>query len=389
MLDPKKLLHIFLDCGISFAAGVPDSLLKNFCNVVETVFTENKHIVAANEGSAVALGVGHYLGSGELPLVYMQNSGLGNAVNPLVSLCDDRVYGIPTVMLIGWRGELLEDGSQLRDEPQHAKQGEITPAMLDVMNIPYITLDEKTDLSSGQVERLVTIAKTELRPVAILARKGSFAPTKSRVQNRTKDFPKREQIIEGILNLVPQDSVVVGTTGYTSREIFEYRSRFGEEHSSDFLTVGGMGHANSIAVGVANANPEKTVVCIDGDGACLMHMGGFTESAKIPNLIHVLINNGVHDSVGAQDHSGKNLNFSNLASLFGYSKAFRVENMKQLSSCMTDLSNSAGSGPYFVEVMSTAGARDDLGRPKSSPKQNKRALMTLLATEETEEVEVN
>jgi phosphonopyruvate decarboxylase len=377
VLNAYNFLNLFSENGVKYATGVPDSLLKDVCNEMDTVFKGDRHITAVNEGSAVALAMGHYLGSGEFPLVYMQNSGLGNAINPLLSLCDQMVYGIPMVLLIGWRGEIQRNGKQLKDEPQHKKQGLITTVLLDAMEIPYIVIDSEYQIKSGLVEAIVDKAKSSSQPVAILVRKNTFAPEKKEKLATLSCYPFREEIICSVLEAVEKNAIIVGTTGYTSREIFEYRAGKEQATDADFLTVGGMGHANLIAAAIAKINPTLNVVCIDGDGACLMHTGGLTESSKAANLIHILINNGVHDSVGKQRHNGSLCSFSDIALAMGYKTCKKIEALDELTNSLLHLD--ADQGPFFFEVMSRPGARSDLGRPTSSPKENKNAFMFKLS----------
>ena len=266
-MEVDKFVECLQEAGINFFTGVPDSLLKSFCAYVTDTCGKN-HVIAANEGGAVGLAAGRYLATGKPALVYMQNSGQGNAVNPLCSLVDPDVYSIPMVLLVGWRGE-----PGVKDEPQHVKQGKVTVSLFETLGIPTEVLPDDESAALELTRKMVERAKTESRPVALVVRKGLFAEYK--LQNKKPDIASlpREQAIEGVLRALPKDAVVVSTTGMISREVYETRERLGQDHSHDFLTVGSMGHASMIALGIAKAQPNRKVYCLDGDGASIMQMG--------------------------------------------------------------------------------------------------------------------
>ena len=353
MISPEGFVNTCRASGIGLFCGVPDSLLKSFCAFV-TDNLGDRHVIAANEGGAVALAAGHYLATGELACVYMQNSGQGNAVNPLASLADPDVYSIPMVLLVGWRGE-----PGVKDEPQHVKQGKITVSLLETLGIPVEILPDDEFLAQDVVTRMVTRAKEESRPVALVVRKGLFAECK--LKSRRPDIAdrRREAVIEEILGGLPQDAVVVSTTGMISREVYETRERRGEGHGRDFLTVGSMGHALMIALGIARSQPKRPVFCIDGDGASIMQMGNLAIAGRsgCANLTHIVLNNAAHDSVGGQPTVGAEIDLEAIATACGY--------------------NSAGA-PAFRVVKVAKGARADLGRPKERPQENKRLFMETL-----------
>ncbi|MBM3204075.1 phosphonopyruvate decarboxylase, partial [Candidatus Woesearchaeota archaeon] len=316
---PDEFLDLLQAEGVTFFAGVPDSLLKHFCSCVSERMPQSQHVITANEGSAVALAMGQQIGSGELPLVYMQNSGLGNAINPLLSLADELVYGIPMVLVIGWRGEISADGTQLADEPQHVKQGRVTLPLLDAMGIPYAIISRDTGAAMQEASAIIDRARNESRPVALVVRKDSFAPYMSTSSTEAAgNGLLREAAIGSVIKCLPANAVVVATTGMASRELYELREARHEGHFRDFLTVGGMGHASQIALGIARARPETPVVCLDGDGAFLMHMGGIPYTARQPNLIHVVLNNGCHDSVGGQRTLAATLDLARIATSCGF-----------------------------------------------------------------------
>ncbi|MCB0394508.1 MAG: phosphonopyruvate decarboxylase, partial [Bdellovibrionales bacterium] len=272
MLDPKKFLESLNRNKIDFATGVPDSLLKDVCAYITDHFPSDRHIIATNEGSAIGLAIGHYLSTARPALVYMQNSGLGNTINPLTSLADPKVYGIPMILMIGWRGEVVE-GEQIHDEPQHKKQGLVTLEQLDLLDIPFQVIDANSNIDEV-IDELIEVTMEISGPVALVVRKGTFEKYKLKSANENSQLPTRESAIEKIVEVLPNEIPIVSTTGMASRELFEIRKRNNMGHQRDFLTVGGMGHALQIATGIALNKPSSKVVCIDGDGALLMHTGG-------------------------------------------------------------------------------------------------------------------
>lgn len=374
MIDPKAFVAAVREVGITFMTGVPDSLLKDACAGIAASVSTN-HVIAANEGSAVGLAIGHSLATGDPALVYMQNSGLGNAINPLISLADPLVYGIPIVLLIGWRGEILPEGVRSQDEPQHRKQGAITPDLLKVLDIPYRVIDASSDVKAI-VGEMAGIARSDSRPVAILVRKGTFSAFVA--DETAKVFPlTREAAIAAILDVLPENVPVVATTGMASRELFELRTSSNAGHQRDFLTVGGMGHASQIAAGLAMAKPETKVVCIDGDGAMLMHLGGLATTADCENLLHVVINNAAHDSVGGSPTKAVSLDLSKIADACGYTSVARVKTAAEIHSAVRSMLAQRGS--TFLEIRCRKGFRSDLGRPDRSPADNKADFMKFLS----------
>ena len=354
MIEVNAFVSKLKEFGVDFFTGVPDSLLKSFCAYVTDNCGEN-HVIAANEGGAVGLAAGHNLATGKPALVYMQNSGQGNAVNPLASLADPDVYSIPMVLLVGWRGE-----PGVKDEPQHVKQGKVTISLFETLDIPTEVLPDDEAAALALTQKKVERAKAESRPVALIVRKGLFAEYK--LQNKKPDIAAlpREQAIEGVLRALPKDAVVVSTTGMISREVYETRERLGQDHSRDFLTVGSMGHAIMIALGIAKSQPNRPVYCLDGDGASIMQMGNMAIAGQsgCANLTHIVFNNAAHDSVGGQPTVGGTINLPSIAASCGY--------------------NREGS-PVFKEIKVAKGARKDLGRPKEPPQVNKALYMETLS----------
>jgi phosphonopyruvate decarboxylase len=378
MIDPLSFLAGLEEAGIAFATGVPDSLLKEFCAALSDRWAPPRHLIATHEGSAVGLAAGHYLATGRPGLVYLQNSGLGNLANPLASLADPQVSGIPMLLVIGWRGELREDGSQLADEPQHGKQGQITPAQLDLLGIPYEVLGPQSEADAAQPKALVARGLAEHRPVALLVRKGTFSPY-PRPAPATAGHLTREAAITAILAVLPADCPVVATTGLASRELFALRRGLGQGHERDFLTVGAMGHAGQIAAGIALAKPYRKVICLDGDGALLMHLGALAVSAQCRNLLHIVIHNGVHDSVGGQPNQAAHLDLSRIAAACGYRHTAQARNTSGVVRQVTALLGADGSA--FLEIRCRPGSRPDLGRPDLSPGQNRKDFMAFLREE--------
>ena len=373
-INPLDFYHTLAEKNIRFFTGVPDSLLKEFCLAVDDNLSCKNHIIAANEGSSIAIGAGYHFSSGLVPLVYMQNSGLGNAVNPLLSLCDKEVYSVPILLMIGWRGE-----PGVKDEPQHVKQGKIQIELLNIMDIPYEIVSKENVIDYKiKIANLLEIARLEDRPVSLVIKKGTFEKYDNKTKVEPNNYMSREDALEIILDKLDKDAVIVSTTGKTSREIFEIRSRNGQSHQQDFLTVGSMGHCSSIALGIALEKPDRQVVCIDGDGAMIMHMGSLTNiaSAKPRNFYHILINNEAHESVGGQSTSATFINLAELVKANGYQFISTVSDKKLLRNNFEKFINV--SGPNFLEVKVKVGSRSDLGRPTTSPINNKKSFMKFL-----------
>ncbi|MBT4906395.1 MAG: phosphonopyruvate decarboxylase, partial [Rhodospirillaceae bacterium] len=336
MIDPDFLLDQLCDAGVGFFTGVPDSLLSPLTSAIVARFDSKSHIVAANEGCAIALAAGHHLATAGTACVYLQNSGLGNAVNPLTSLMDSEVYGIPVLLIIGWRAEMQGD-SQLADEPQHRKQGKITADMLDVLSIPYLVLgpDGIENGPEDGVRSLLKQAQTENRPVALVVRKGSLANLKTPATD-VAAVMTREDAIRSITETVGSEIPIVCTTGKASRELWEIRRDSDHDEGQDFLTVGSMGHASQIAAGVALADDSRPVLCLDGDGAAFMHLGGLVTTAAITNYRHIVLNNSVHDSVGGQPTCGVGVALSPIAAACGYGWVRTVSTPDELPGALAE-----------------------------------------------------
>jgi phosphonopyruvate decarboxylase len=377
VIDPQSLLSTLDGLGVRFFAGVPDSLLQPLCDHLVSSIPPGRHVIAANEGAAVALAAGWHLATNSTPCVYMQNSGLGNAVNPLVSLADADVYGIPMLLVIGWRGEIL-DGRQIKDEPQHVKQGRITRDLLQCLDIPHAILAADTTAFADTVRGIVELARGARRPVALVVRKNTFGEAGATAASATNEL-SREQAVAVLVEVLPDDVVIVSTTGKLSRELYEIRLARGQSTERDFLTVGSMGHALQIASGIALAQPQRLVACLDGDGAMIMHMGALTTSATIPNLLHAVINNGAHESVGGQPTQGFRIDMPAIAKACGYARSARAATADEIRAAVA--AALAAGGASFIEIRTRLGARADLSRPKSTPAESKRGFMRSLGAQ--------
>ena len=373
MITPHFFINALARNDISFFTGVPDSLLKNICAYITDNITPTNNIIAANEGGAMGLAAGYHLATGKIPVVYMQNSGEGNIVNPLLSLTDKDVYNIPVLLLIGWRGE---PGKY--DEPQHVKQGKVTLSLLDTMGVKYAVLSDIEAEAETQITEACAYMLERKEAYALVVRKGIFDEYKPQLKEESSLALSRESAIGIVAGDIEDNAIIVSTTGMISRELFEYRTDNHQGHERDFLTVGSMGHASQIALGVALPQPNRRVYCFDGDGASIMHMGNMaiTASMKCKNYVHIVFNNGAHDSVGGQPTVGLKIDFCAIAQAVGYKAAYSVETMEALEAKLAEFKNA--EGPVFLQICVKKGNRKDLGRPTTTPIQNKEAFMEFL-----------
>ena len=376
-MDASVLLDACISAGIDFFTGVPDSFLKGLCDELFARFGAEgvAHMVAHNEGGAIGLCAGHYLASGRPALCYMQNSGLGNAVNPLASLMDGEVYALPCLLVVGWRGAPGE-----KDEPQHRKQGKITLEQLDLLGIPWrILTKETTDAAFRQDFEALTKALMRKQTAALVVRKGALTSAAHPSYNNANTLT-REEAAARVLAAAGAEDVFVSTTGKLSREVFELREARQEGHARDFLTVGSMGHASMIALRIALERPDRRVWCLDGDGALMMHLGGLPliGNRRPDNLIHVVINNGAHETVGGMPVCDGSLNIQALAHAAGYASVFSAETADALSARLEEMLSLPPSGPILLEIRCANGARADLGRPTTTPVQNRDSFMNFL-----------
>lgn len=368
----ERLMEII---GAEFYTGVPDSQLKALCNCLMNTYgiDPKHHVIAANEGNCTALAAGYHLATGKVPVVYMQNSGEGNIINPVASLLNDKVYAIPMVFVVGWRGE-----PGVHDEPQHIYQGEVTVRLLEDMDISTFiigkeTTDEEVESAMENFRKVLAQGKD----VAFVVRKGALSYD-GKVVYKNDNAMVREDIIRHIVAVSDEDPIV-STTGKASRELFEIREANGQSHKYDFLTVGSMGHSSSIALGVALNKPERKVWCVDGDGAVLMHMGAMAVvGANAPkNLVHIVINNGAHETVGGMPTVASNMDLVAIAKACGYPKAVSVDTFESLDGELK-LAKS-GNELTLIEVKCSIGARENLGRPTTTALENKQNFMDFLS----------
>ncbi len=369
-MKASRLLEQLEKMGISTVAGVPDSTLKQFCDGVQTYQGNLKHYVTANEGAAVGLAIGSYLGSGRPACVYMQNSGIGNIVNPLASLANRDVYGIPLLLIVGWRGE-----PGVKDEPQHVFQGKITCALLETLSVPYSVIDENT--TDEEMDAILSEADKILSQgdqFAVVVKKGTFEKEAPFVWTNGSQMV-RETVLAAVLRGLPREAVIVSTTGKISRELYEQSHAIYGNHDNIFMTVGGMGHASMIALGIARNRPDKKVVCIDGDGAALMHMGAlpFIAAQAPENFYHIVINNQAHESVGAMPTGCRQTEFARIALASGYREADKLDTQEAVERIGGWVAEK--TGPVLWEVPVSLESRSDLGRPKESARENKEGFM--------------
>lgn len=366
--------YLYETIGADFYTGVPDSQLQALCNFLMNHYgISEKHVIAANEGNCTAIAAGHYLATGEVPVVYMQNSGIGNIINPVASLLNDKVYAIPCIFIVGWRGE-----PGVHDEPQHIYQGEVTLRLLEDMDIRTFVISKETteaELADKMKEFKAVLA--EGKSVAFVVRKGALEYADKVVYSNEYEMC-REEIIEHITK-VSGDAPVVCTTGKPSRELFELREKQKQGHAYDFLTVGSMGHSSSIALGIALSKPDQKIWCIDGDGACLMHMGSMAllGSKRPKNLVHIVLNNGAHETVGGMPTVAGQIHLAEIAKGCGYPSAVCVDSFEGLDREL--LAAKERRELSFIEVKCALGSRSDLGRPTTTARENKENFMRYLS----------
>lgn len=375
MISPSFFYDTLATYGIDFYAGVPDSLLKNLCAYITDHADGQHNIIAANEGGAMGLAAGHYLATGQIPVVYMQNSGEGNIINPLASLTDPEVYNIPVLLLIGWRGR-----PGVHDEPQHVKQGKVTTGLLNTMGVNFDVLSKEEDKAGKQIAKAVE-ALNRKEVYALVIEKDTFDSYTLQNVEKNDLTLSREEAIQTVAAALGDKDAIVSTTGMISRELFEYRTQKNQGHERDFLTVGSMGHASQIALGIALEKPDRTIWCFDGDGATIMHMGSMAiVGSKAPkNYVHVVFNNGAHDSVGGQPTVGLSIDLPAIATAVGYKHVYSCNTKEYLEELLQKIKDQ--EGPLFLQICVKKGNRKDLGRPTTTPIQNKEALMHFLAEE--------
>jgi len=376
---PSYFCDIMKQNDFNFYCGVPDSLLKDLCGYITDNIPEGNHMIVPNEGTAIGVASGYHLNTNKIPIVYFQNSGLGNAINPLLSLTHQDVYSIPILLLIGWRGEIGK-----KDEPQHLVMGKIMCDMLKLMQIPWDILPDYEEGIQHSIQTAAQYLRNNNSSYALLVRKRTFVTYQFDAGISIEDelLTRREVLYHMIENVKCLNTAYISTTGFTSRELYEIRKEYQVTNNCDnvkeFLTVGSMGHASSIALGLAHSNPMRDVICIDGDGALLMHMGSMTltGNSKLKNMKHILINNGCHDSVGQQPSHGFITDFVQIAKACGYKTSESVKTKDEIIKALQKLNET--EGPCFLEIITKPGAAGNLSRPKSTPKQNKHDFMSFI-----------
>ena len=359
MVNQEQLFKSLEEQGIDFFTGVPDSLLNDFCLYLCSHYGKDRHIMAANEGNAIAIAAGHYLVTGNIPVVYMQNSGIGNATNPLLSLAHSTVYSVPMILVIGWRGD-----PAIKDHAQHKKQGALTPVLMKDMDIPCEILDDDETVIE-KFEWAVAKAKEISSPVALIAKKGVLTQKEKHQEYPESTLVNREEAIAAVIDVYGGDAIYLATTGRATRELHEQLKIKGIESGHEFLNVGSMGHVSSVALGMATACPNKKMVVFDGDAAAVMHMGSFATIGRYQptNLIHIVLNNGVNESVGGQPSSGQIVNLTQIARACGYHTAGSyIDSRSALQSSLMELTSK--EGPLFIDVHVRQGIRSDM--PKLS-----------------------
>ena len=370
MVDQKQLFDSLQGMGVDFFTGVPDSLLNNFCLYLTQNIPDGQHVMAANEGNAVAIAAGHYLATGNIPLVYMQNSGIGNAANPLLSLTHDCVYGIPMILVIGWRGD-----PSVSDHAQHRKQGELTPVLMKDMDIPYDILDSD-DTVIDKFAWAVSKAREISSPVALIAKKAILTEKVKKQEYPSSKLMNREEAVSAVVDVLGSDAIYLGTTGRATREVHEQLKEHGVGEGHEFQNVGSMGHVSSVGLGLALAKPEKRIVVFDGDAAAVMHMGALATNCryKAGNMIHIILNNGVNESVGGQPSAGYVVNLTEIAAACGYrTPGHAVETKDELQTIIRDFEQ--GDMPLFIDVHVRQGIRSDMPKLNIDHKAQKEALM--------------
>lgn len=370
MVNQKELFEALDAMGVDFFTGVPDSLLNNFCLYMVQNIPDGRHVMAANEGNAIGIAAGHYMATGKIPVVYMQNSGIGNATNPLLSLTHDCVYGIPMVLVIGWRGD-----PAISDHAQHRKQGELTPVLMKDMDIPYEILDSD-DTVIEKFAWAVAKAKDISSPVALIAKKAILTEKVKKQEYPESKLMNREEAVSAVVEVLGSDAIYLGTTGRATREVHEQLKAHGVGEGHEFQNVGSMGHVSSVGLGLALAQPDQKVVVFDGDAAVVMHMGALATNCryKAGNLIHIVLNNGVNESVGGQPSAGYVVNLTEVATACGYrTPGHAVETREELQRIIRDFDK--GEMPLFVDVHVRQGIRSDMPKLNIDHKAQKDALM--------------
>ena len=370
MVDLDNLFQAFDEMGVKFFTGVPDSLLNDFCLYLTQNIPDTRHVMAANEGNAIGIATGNYMATGNIPLVYMQNSGIGNATNPLLSLTHPCVYSIPMVLVIGWRGD-----PSIKDHAQHKKQGELTPVLMKDMDIPYEILEDENKVIS-QFEWAVKKAKDISSPVALIVKKGILAQKEKHQEYPESQLMSREEAISAVIDVMGKEAIYLATTGRATRELHEQLTLHGIAHDIEFLNVGAMGHLSSIGLGLALGAPQKKIIVFDGDAAAVMHMGSLATNGRYHphNLLHVVLNNGVNESVGGQKSAGQVIDLTTIAKACGYTTyPHFINNSDDLRKCVQQFSEKGGL--TFADMHVRQGIRKDIPKLQIDHQKQKNDLI--------------
>lgn len=373
MVNLEEIFEALDTMNVDFFTGVPDSLLNDFCLYMVNYIPNGQHVMAANEGNAIGIAAGHYMATGKIPVVYMQNSGIGNATNPLLSLTHETVYGVPMILVIGWRGD-----PAIKDHAQHKKQGELTTMLMDDMDIPYEVLDDDSTVAE-KFRWAVNKAREISSPVALITKKGILTQKEKHQEYPESSLMNREEAISAVIDVFGSDAIYLGTTGRTTRELHEQLKVHGVGEGHEFQNVGSMGHVSSVALGMAIARPDKKIVVFDGDAAAVMHMGSLATIGRYrpKNLIHIVLNNGVNESVGGQPSAGYIVNLTEIAAACGYKNlGHAVETKEDLQTILKD--NIIGEMPLFIDIHVRQGIRSDMPKLNIDHKAQKVALMETL-----------
>ncbi len=370
MVNQAQLFESLDKLGVKFFTGVPDSLLNDFCLYLVNNIPDGQHVMAANEGNAIAIAAGNYMATGKIPVVYMQNSGIGNATNPLLSLTHDCVYGIPMILVIGWRGD-----PSINDHAQHKKQGELTPVLMSDMDIPYEILDAD-DTVVEKFAWAANKAREISSPVALIAKKAILTQKEKKQSYADSKLMNREEAVDAVVDVLGADAIYLGTTGRATREVHEQLIAHNVGEGHEWQNVGSMGHVSSVGLGLALARPDKRIVVFDGDAAAVMHMGALATNCryKAGNMVHIVLNNGVNESVGGQPSAGYLIDLTNVAKACGYrTVGHAVETKEELQKIVRE--NQLGEMPLFVDVHVRQGIRSDMPKLNIDHKAMKEALM--------------
>lgn len=365
MINPKDFFETLKDNNYEYFCGVPDSTLKDLCSYIDD--NANDHLICANEGSAIGSAIGYHLATGKVPIVYMQNSGFGNAINPVLSMASKEIYKIPMLILVGWRGE-----PGIKDEPQHMHQGKVLLPSMGAMELDYDMLPTKFESAQRVISDITRKIKSDNRPYFLVIKKGTFDEYKGQEKQDT-NILNRIDVIKEITSTFTNEKVIA-STGFISRELFEIREESTKNHGQDFLTIGAMGHTSQIAYAYAKHSRSKTI-CLDGDGSFLMHMGGTTTIKAHPNtnIIHIVLNNGAHLSVGGQPTMAAKLKLSDIARECGFNQSYCVKTQEELTKTLNEIKDK--TGPIFIDIKVSKEIKKDLMRPNLTPVDMKNLFM--------------